>query len=117
MKNLAIREQRRADGVSLDGCYNCSVIGYMARESHPAAKEEAATVGVTGVAEEAVEEGAALQVPASKTIKMLPQPATGRLRAATTASSRKSRRGFSASFQRCIQGICPGAERGHLYTA
>ena len=32
MKNLAIREQRRADGVSLDGCYNCGVVGHMARE-------------------------------------------------------------------------------------
>ena len=32
MKNLAIREQRRADGVSLDGCYNCGIIGHMARK-------------------------------------------------------------------------------------
>ena len=32
MKNLAIREQRRADGVSLDGCYNSGVIGHISRE-------------------------------------------------------------------------------------
>ena len=32
MKNLAIREQRRADGVSLDGCYNCAVIVHISRE-------------------------------------------------------------------------------------
>ena len=32
MKNLAIREQHRADGVSLDGCYNYGIIGYMARD-------------------------------------------------------------------------------------
>ena len=32
MKNLAIREQRQADGVSLDGCYNCGVIGHISCE-------------------------------------------------------------------------------------
>ena len=29
MKNLAIREKRRADGVSQDGCYNCGIIGHI----------------------------------------------------------------------------------------
>ena len=32
MKNLAIREQRRADGVSLDGSYNCSIIGHISHQ-------------------------------------------------------------------------------------
>ena len=97
MKNLAIREQHRADGVSLDGCYNCGVIGHISQNAHPAAKVEAAAVGVAGVAEEAVEEDAALQVHASKTTKMLPQPPTRGLRAATTTSSRRSREWSGAS--------------------
>src|SRR5665811_69509 len=32
LKNIAVREQRRADGVSLHGCYNCGVIGHVARD-------------------------------------------------------------------------------------
>ena len=72
--------------------------------SHPAAKEEAAAVGGAGEVEEAVEEDVALQVPASKTIKMLPQPATGRLRAATTASSRRSLEWSGASHTRDSSG-------------
>ena len=39
--------------------------------AYPIAKVEAATVGDTVVVEEAVEEDAALRVPASKTIKTL----------------------------------------------
>ena len=65
--------------------------------AHLVAKEEVAAVGVAGVAEEAGEEDTALQVPTSKSIKMPPQPATGRLRAATTASSRRSREWSGAS--------------------
>ena len=59
--------------------------------AHPAAKVEAAVVGVTGVVEEAEEEDAALRVPANKTIMTLPQPPTRGLRVATMASSRRSR--------------------------
>ena len=58
--------------------------------AHPAAKEEAAAVGGAGEVEEVAEEDAALRVPANKTIKTLPQPPTRGLRAATTASSRRS---------------------------
>ena len=96
MKNLAIREQRRADGVSLDG-YNCGVIGHISREC-PSGRQGGGGRGWgVGEVEEVAEEDAALRVPANKTIKMLLQPPTRGLRAATTASSRRSQGWSDAS--------------------
>ena len=97
MKNLAIREQRRADGVSLDGCYNNGVIGHISREC-PSGRQGGGSRGWgAGEVEEVVEEDAADRLPASKTIKTLPQPPTRGLRAVTTASSRRSQEWSVAS--------------------
>ena len=79
MKNLVIREQHRDDGGAMTAATTAASSVTSPATAHPAAKAEVAMVGVARVVAEAGEEDAALQVPASKSIKMSSQPATGRL--------------------------------------
>ena len=88
MNNLAIREQSRADGISLDDCYNCGTARHIARDCPSSHQGGGGHRWVTGVVVEAKEEDAAIKAAASRTTKTLPQPTTRRLPAATTASSR-----------------------------
>ena len=126
LKSLAIREQRQADGVSLDGCYNCGIAGHIVRDCPTSRQDRGGSGwnhgggrggrggGRSGPSGHGPSNQGTIRNENGRP-RLLKEEVVGNSRK-SQASSGKFMGGFITSLQWCLQEASLGVERGCLHS-